>query len=330
MWFKNIRIFRFSQAFSLTAEQIDQKLAEAAFVPCNSQDPMRMGWVSPVSGLAVDEPFVHASNGYIMICAKKQEKVLPTAVINEFLADKVEAIQETEGRRVGRKERQALKDDVIMELLPKAFTRSRLQYAYLAPAEGYLVIDAASANKAEEFLSCLREAIGSLPVVPMASKSIPIQTMTHWVQESFAPDQLTLGDECELADPKESGSVIRCKQQDLAADEIKNLIQSGMMVTKLSLNWLDGINFVLDDQLAIKRLKFEDNIREKADSPDAENPAAVFDVEFSVMTIELAALIKDIMQALGGINKDTASVEEIMAKAAKSDTSNSVEEVSFG
>lgn len=330
MWFKNIRIYRFTQPFTLTLEELEQNLSQSAFVPCNSQDQVRMGWVSPINGQAENVSFVHASQGYLMVCAKRQEKVLPAAVINEFLAEKVEAMQEAEGRAIGRKERQSLKDDVIMELLPKAFTRSRLQYAYIAPKEGYIVIDAASANAAEELLSNLRETIGSLPVVPLASNHIPVQVMTRWVTESAAPEKFALGDECELADPKESGSVIRCKQQDLSSANINNLLQSGMIVTKLSLDWIEGVNFILDDQLAIKRLRFEDNIRDKADSHDAQNQAEQFDVDFSVMTIELTALIKDLLAALGGVNRDSASVEEIVAKATRDDKAQSaVDEVTF-
>lgn len=330
MWFKNIRIYRFTQEFSLKPEALDSMLSQSAFVPCNSQDHFRMGWVSPISGQAENDPFVHACQGYLMICAKRQEKVLPAGVINEFLAEKVEAIQEAEGRTVGRKERQSLKDDVVMELLPKAFTRSRLQYAYIAPEQGYIVVDAASASKAEELLSGLREAIGSLPVVPMVSKQVPVHSMTHWLTESSIPEQFTLGDECELTDLSESGSVIRCKQQDLTAEEINTLLQSGMTVTKLSLAWLEGISFILDDQLAIKRLRFEDNIREKADNLDAGSQAEQFDMDFSVMTIELSALIKNLMAALGGINKDNASVEEIVINATKGDgPKGSVDEVAF-
>lgn len=329
MWFKNIRIYRFTQDFTLTPDQLDQSLSQSAFVPCNSQDQVRMGWVSPITGQANSDTFIHASQGYLMVCAKRQEKVLPAAVINEFLADKVEAIEEAEGRTVGRKERQDLKDDVIMELLPKAFTRSRLQYAYIAPEQGYIVVDAASANKAEELLSALRDSVGSLPVVPLVSKQLPLQMMTQWVTESTAPQHFTLGGECELADPQEAGSVIRCKQQDLASEEIKTLLQAGMITTKLSLLWREGISLVLDDQLAIKRLRFEDDIRDKADSADGAGQAEQFDRDFSVMTIELKALIQDLLRALGGVNTASLSVEEKIAQVSQDDSIKDVEEVSF-
>ncbi len=336
MWFKNLRIYRFTQELNLDAEALDQALSSAVFTPCNSQDIARVGWVSPlhskrnINASDKSESLVHASQGYLMVCAKKQEKVLPAAVINEALEEKVAAITEAEGRPVGRKERQSLKDDVMMELLPKAFTRSSLQFAYIAPEQGYIVINSASANKAEELLTALRESIGSFPVVPLVSKQLPHQVMTRWMMDGTVPEKFALGGECELTDPKESGSVIRCKHQDLSSAEINSHLQTGMIVTKLGITWQQGIEFILDDQLAVKRLKFEDNIQEKADSHEAQNNVEQFDIEFSVMTLELSALIKDLVAALGGVNLDNQSVEEIVAGVEKSDQLKAgVEEVVF-
>lgn len=324
MWFKNLRIYRFSQAFTLDEQALNEALSTNTFVPCNSQDISRYGWVSPANPKdqaigELGEPLVHISQSYYMICAKKQEKVLPAAVINEAVEEKAAEISEAEGRSVSRKEKQSIKDDVMIELLPRAFTRSSLQYAYIDAKQGYIVINSASANKAEELLTALRESLGSLPVVPLVSKQLPHQMMTLWVTENTTPTNFVLGDECELADPKESGSVIRCKHQDLSTAEINSHLQAGMIVTKLGLNWSQGIDFVLDDQLAIKRLRYEDNIQEKADSSEAQNNLEQFDIEFSVMTIELAAFIKDLVAALDGVNTDSQSVEEIVARVEKAD-----------
>ena len=220
MWFKNLRIYRFTQELVIDAESLHDALSTNIFVPCGSQDTFRYGWVSPTGNKDEDASLVHASQGYYMVCAKKQEKVLPAAVVNEVLEEKMAHISVTEDRKVSRKERQDLKDDVIMELLPKAFTKSGLQFAYIDSRQGYIIIDAASAKKAEELLSALRECLGSLSVVPIISQQLPYQTMTHWLIEASAPENFTISDECELADPKEMGSVIRCKHQDLFSDEI--------------------------------------------------------------------------------------------------------------
>ena len=305
MWFKNILVYRFTKPFSETVESLEAALAEKAFTPCGSQELSSYGWAAPLGQHG--DMFTHVANGYIMLCAKKQEKVLPAAVVNETLADKVAMIQAEEGRGVGRKERVDLKDEILFELMPKAFTRSTKLYGYIDPNEGLLVINAGSAKKAEEFMSYLRETIGSLPVIPAIAKNLPQHSMTDWVTNNQPPATFELGGECELRDKADETSVIRCKNQDLGSKEINNHLAAGMFVNKLAMSWDGGIDFIVDDQLAIKRISFGDLIQEQADKQDADDAAAQFDVDFSIMTAEFSRFIKDLFNAFGG--EDTSDVE---------------------
>lgn len=301
MWFKNLQVYRFTKPFELTAEQLAEQLEQHSFQPCGSQDLSRYGWVPPVGDQASE--FIHAANGYMMICAKKQEKVLPAAVINEQMAEKIAEIKASDGRGVGRKERQNIKDEVTFELLPRAFTRSNRQFAYIAPAEGLLVVNASSSKRAEELISYLRDCIGSVPVIPLTANNIPQHSMTQWVKTAEPAAGFELGHECELRDPADDAAVIRCKHQDLSSTEINNHLQAGMYVSKLGLSWNGGIEFMVDDQLAIKRLSFSDLIQEKADQVDAQDAAEQFDVDFAIMTLELSGLIAAVTAAFGGEDK---------------------------
>ena len=71
------------------------------------------------------------------------------------------------------------------------------------------------------------------------------------------------------------------------------------MVTRLALTWRDKISFVLNDKLQIKRLVFLDILKEQSDG-QSENEAERFDLDFTLMTGELAELVTDLMLALGG------------------------------
>ncbi len=301
MWFKNIQAYRFSKPLEFTAEQLNEQLAENVFVPCGSQDLNRTGWAPPLGRHGTE--FVHAANGYLMICLKRQDKLLPPAVVNEELEEKALAIEESESRKLPRKERQNLKDEIMFSLLPKAFTRSSLQYAYISPKDNLLVIDASSDKRAEELLSTLREAVGSLSAIPLTAKNQPIDVMTQWVNSGRMAENFVLGEECELRDNANVKSVIRCKNQDLASTEIINHLKAGMHVSKLALSWQERVECVIDEKLCIKRLRFSDLVQEKASEVEADDAAQQFDVDFAIMTLELSGFLKALTGAFGGVEK---------------------------
>lgn len=300
MWFKNLRVYRLTKPFELSAQALGEALSANAFQPCGKQDMLQYGWVPPLGRQGKE--YVHATNGYIMVCAKKQEKVLPAAVINEHLEEKVAHITQEEGRAVGRSERQNLKEEIMFSLLPLALTRSQLQYAYIAPNEDWIVVNAASAKKAEDLLSALRDVVGSLPVIPLTCKNMPSQSMTTWLAASELPDGFEFGDECELEAPKEEGRTIRCKKQDLTAEEIINHVNTGMVVRKMALSWQDNIQCIIDQELGIKRVKFSEEILDKVNERSPESSAEEFDLDFNIMTLELRGFLEAVQNAFGGIN----------------------------
>lgn len=312
MWFKNLLIYRFTKPFTLTAEEVNERLAEKSFTPCNSQDVASYGWTLPLGSQGSE--YVHVSNGCIMVCAQKQEKILPASVVNEVLADKLEEIKLAEDRIPGRKERTELKDEIIFSLIPRAFTRSNRLFAYIAPEQGLLIVNAASHNKAEELLNFLRESLGSLPVIPLKAKNVAQHQMTEWLVQGSAPAGFELGGECELRDKADESSVIRCKNQNLCAAEISSHIQAGMFVNKIALRWTGDIEFVVDDQLAIKRLNFGDLIQDKVGDVHTESAAEQFDVDFAIMSAEFATFIPAVLDAFGG--EDASEQGEVISSAA--------------
>ncbi|EON90749.1 recombination associated protein [Marinobacter lipolyticus SM19] len=308
MWFRNARVFRFTKPFDITAEALEEKLQSDVFKPCGPQETTRQGWIPPLGKHS--DMLVHSTNGYHLIALRKEEKILPGPVVKELVEERAEAIEIEQGRKVRRKEKDEIKEQVMLEMLPQAFSKNRRCFAYLAPKDGVLVVDAGSSKQAEDLASFLRKSLGSLPVRPPAVEQAPAFTFTGWLNETVdLPATVTLGSECELKDPSEDGGVVRCKGLDLQADEIRNHLDTGMQVTKLAVTWDDSLSFVLDEELGIRRLKFGDTLQEKLDDVDADDAAARFDAAFALMTLELARLIPGLLEALGGEDR-SAIVDE--------------------
>ncbi|KAH8299028.1 hypothetical protein KR044_007887 [Drosophila immigrans] len=277
---------------------MEKQLSAFAFTPCGSQDMAKTGWVSPMGSHS--DALTHAVNGQIVICARKEEKILPSPVIKQELQAKIERLEAEQHRKLKKTEKDALKDEVLHSLLPRAFSRFNQTFMWIDTVNDLIMVDAASAKRAEDTLALLRKSLGSLPVVPLTMES-PIElTLTEWVRSGEMPAGFAIQDEAELKAILEEGGVIRCKKQNLISDEIAVHIEAGKLVTKLAVDWQERIQLMLSDDGSLKRLKFADTLREQNDDIDRDDFAQRFDADFILMTSELAALIKNTIEALGG------------------------------
>jgi len=298
LWFKNMMVYRLNRDIPLSADDMEKQLEAYTFSPCGSQDMSKTGWVSPMGNRS--DALTHVNNGQIVICARKEEKILPSPVVKQALEAKISKVEAEQSRKLKKTEKDSLKDEVLHSLLPRAFSRLSQTFIWIDTVNNLIMVDCASAKKAEDTLALLRKSLGSLPVVPLTLES-PIElTLTEWVRSGDLPAGFALMDEAELKAILEDGGVIRCKKQDLVCDEIANHIEAGKLVTKLALDWQERIQFVLADDGSVKRLKFSDTLREQNDDIDREDFAQRFDADFILMTSELAALTSNLVEALGG------------------------------
>lgn len=316
MLFKNARVFRFTKPFQISGQELEEQLMQDAFKPCGPQESSRHGWVPPLGKFS--DQLLHSAGGCHMITLRREEKLIPADVIRDEVAERCDAIEAEQGRKVRRKERDELKEEVILQLLPQAFSRKKHSFAYIDTNQGYMVVDAAAAREAENLASCLRKTLGSLPVRPPALEQAPAFTFTGWLDESIdLPDTIELGHDCWLVDPSEDGGKVTAKGLDLRSDEVSTHLEAGMQCTRLRITWDENVSFTLDEEFAIRGLKFGEALQEKLDDVDADDAAAKFDAAFALMTLEFARMIPGLMEALGG--EDLSAVTESEPKAPAAD-----------
>jgi recombination associated protein RdgC len=301
VWFRNLRIYRFNQPFNVTAEHLDEALNESAFRACGPLETHAMGWEPPLG--RDGQTLVHAANGCLMVCARREERLLPASVVREVLADRVAEIEDAESRQVRRKEQAELRDQITTELMPQAFTRSTRLFAYIDPGQQLLFVDSASAPRAEDMVTLLRESLGSFNVHPLDTATAPASVLTSWVSGQ-PPADFTLMDECELREPTEGGGVVRCKQVDLAGAEVETHLAAGRQIVRLAIEWDEQLACVLSDDLVVRRLRFLDLVQQEADDAHSDDAASNFDAEFAILNAELSRFIPRLIEVMGGLRQE--------------------------
>lgn len=305
MLYRNQIAYRLTQPLALAQEEFEQALSQKLARKCGDQELSTFGFVSP---LATDElnrtdmsPSLSLwSQNAVWICARREEKKIPGGVIRDEVRDRVKAIENEQMRKVYKKERDQIKDCVVQEFLPRAFTSTAVINAYIDLTSQMIIVDASSHKKAEDLLSTLREVLGSLPVRPASVKIAPAATMTAWVEQKATSNGFTVLDHCTLSDTNEDGGTVICKGQDLSSDEVLQMISTGKVVTKLAMAFEDKMSFVLDDKLVASKIKYEDLLTDQAAKDGGDNKKAAMEASFVLMLETNRKFYINLFEALGG------------------------------
>ena len=189
MWFKNLMSYRLTKPLDWDLNELQRQLSDCEFHPCGSQDQSKFGWTNPLK----DSELLHFSVGkHILLVAKKEEKMLPANVVKRELDERIESLEQKENRKLKKTEKQTLKDDVVMNLLPRAFSKNQQTAVWIDTENNLVHVDASSSKRAEDALALLRKSLGSLPVVPLAFANEPSTILTDWIVQEKIPHWLVV------------------------------------------------------------------------------------------------------------------------------------------
>ena len=296
MWFKNLQIYRLPAPWDMNAERLEAALTPQTFQPCTSLDMQSQGWISPrENGM-----LVHSVSQQLLIALGTEKKLLPASVINQVAKAKAAEIEEQQGFKPGRKQMREIKEQVTDELLPRAFSINRSTRVWIDPVNGWLVVDAGTAAKADEVIKLLIKGIDKLPLESLHVMQSPVAAMTAWLAPDAAPGGFTIDQDTELRASGEGKATVRYVRHTMEPDDVQRHIASGKQCTRLALTWAARISFVLTESLTIKRIAALDIINENANTTSRDEDER-FDSDMMLMTGELAKMLDDLVFALGGI-----------------------------
>ena len=313
--FKNVTIYRIAPGWDATLETMEAALDAARFVPCSATQDKSVGWVEPRG--EDHGPLVESVDGQRILKLMIETKAVPGAVVREKAQEEADHIEATTGRKPGKKETKALREDALLALLPQAFPRRGSVWVWIDLKNRLLITDAGSQGKIDEVVTALVRAFDGLAITLLQTAMTPQTAMTQWLAttepDTDWPEGFHIERECELKSADEEKSAVKFTRHYLLTDEVRKHLAEGKLPTRLAMSWEGRIGFTLTESMQLKKLAFLEGVFD--DRPGDEE--AGFDTDVLLATGELSQLLPALVEALGGEIVPGASLPEPAAPAGR-------------
>ena len=304
-FFKNACVYSLRRPDVIDLEKLNEQLAAYAFTPCASSDMARTGWRPITDG---GDKYFHAAGGYALLVVRNEKKIIPAEAINTKLMAKVDQLEQSQGRKLKKAEKDSLKEEILHTLIPRAFVRSSFTQIWIDLKTNRIVVDTASAKRAENALALLRKSVGSLPVMPVCCENPAEVVLTEWLKQQGAPSPFILEDitSAKVESILETGASATFRKEPVGSEPLETSVADGRVVTSLEVSFENSFRtkVALTHDFTIKKITYSDIFIEANDDiacEEEENQALVRkEADFILMCDELAALITSMLIAFGG------------------------------
>lgn len=294
--FKNALVYRIDQWEPPTQPDIESRLEASRFAECGPTQPEAAGWVEPRG--EKHGVLLESVGGQLILKLCTESKPVPGGVIRQQLEARLDKIEAETGRRPKGKAKRELKEQIVHDLLPRAFAKRSTTLVWIDLAAKLVLIGAASSKKADAVVTRLVELFGGLRLAPLQTALSPATAMSAWLSDKEAPRGFSIDRECELKQPDSEKAAVRYARHTLDIDEVGEHIRQGKLPTQLAMTWNSRVSFVLTEALALKKIKLLDVVLEN--TGPAGSADGGFDADVAITTGELRLLLPDLIEALGG------------------------------
>ena len=316
--FKSACFFRIADDFVLPdLPALERVLQKGRFVPCGPTQAESAGWVPPRGNKG--KLLAELVGGHLVLKLCTEKRAVPSSAITAAVDERIEKYKaQTGNERVPAKMKKEFKEEVLLDLLPRAFSKRSTMLLWLDAKNRMLVVDAGSLSAADRIVSSLLAALLEVPGAGPAldlelvhTQSSPSASMSHWLATREAPWRFTVDRDCELKAADEQKATVRYARHTLDIDEVAQHIAAGKVPTQLAMTWNDRVSFVLTEAGQVRKLKFLDVVLKEAGDTGKEEEG--FDANVAILTGELSQLIPDLLEALGGEMEPGVAAAEAVA-----------------
>lgn len=289
MQFNQLKIFQLPKPITLKSAQVIEKLTPLQFNHCLPSLPFSYGWVSPYSQEQL--PLVHEHERCLLFAMQLEEKLLPSAVVNQELTRQVQTIETERQHKMSAKERRALKDQVTHTLLPRAFSKFSKLYVYFDFAHHWLLVNTVRKTRLDKFHELFKRTFPELNIAQLVNKQL-IEQLTRWLTTNKLPEKMAITTKLVLKDPQQKQHVIRLNHTEPELLPLDKLFKQGFHVFQLGLSLDNAVEFLINEDSTFSNIRFHDEIKQELKNQYNESPLSQLNADFYLQTKSFSHMIE--------------------------------------
>jgi len=282
---KNLTIYRSQKGWVPDLERLRDEISF----------PGRIGYAW--KELRNGDPFIGVGKNIMLVC-EKQEKLLPTSVINRELKIRADDLcKRLEVKRLTKKQLGELKDQVIVELYAKAFVTSKLINVWINTEHDLLCVESTSTKLVDDVMTRIYKHLGYEGAILRFGSSVEMFMRRLILDEDSSIDNFSLGRSCVLEDIEAKSKRITYKNEYLDNAVVSNYVLQGKRPVKLEIVLgSDECFFTIDAKSMISKITLPDLVEDRSEFDTDDD---YFDNEFTIRSGQCLKIINDLIGTLG-------------------------------
>lgn len=276
---------------NIDLNELEKLIPKQSISPIGKMDVASWGWTPLVRN---SECWMLQSSKCGLLKFALETKNLVPSEVNESLNIKINEIEMREGRKVGRKEKADLRENIKLSMLPKAAIKTKYVSVYLDTQSNFLVMDTASAKEIEYIISLLilttKGSDLKLGITPLKAKSCPNTAMTNWIGNCELPESLEALNQCEMFMSGDGSQNIKYSKIETQSEVVTSQIERGYLFSRLLVRWGEKVSFLMCDDLILRKIKMSDELKSNAKNDSEGGELQDLDTSFAIMNLEFRNL----------------------------------------
>jgi len=295
MLFKKLTALPLDDTFEVSLGDLEAAVIQEPARECQYSETEHLGFDYVFEGSRLRVwPLENERVLYLRLTEHK--RVLPASVVSDEVDKRCKEIEKKTGEKVKGKARREVKDEVKIELLKKAFQKTKSIQVILNLADRELWIDEASDGACQKVRKLFQKVIGNIPTSPLPSSDILSHQMKDWLlDENFVPAAVQVLDQAKLVDTSDRKATVTAKGEELHSKDFQALLDHRDVV-ELRIAIEGAVSCQLTPAQIFKGIKSE-TPAENQEQDDAGGMDQWFDSEIYLTVAEL----REARRVIGGL-----------------------------